>query len=150
MLVNCQTTVAYRAIRSLHFPHMWVRHTERNVGPSYLGFPFPIGPPPSYGSLHGHSYLTFPSLAGPPHSELHYSASHVGPPHCEKCGLSHLRFPFPVGPPPSSCQQWDLTFLSTVAFRATKIPTTLRVDVLAAIRATKNLEDIMLPINYWN
>ena len=22
---------------------------------------------------------------GPPHSELHYSLSHVGPQHCEKC-----------------------------------------------------------------
>ena len=30
----------------------------------------------------------------------------------------------------------------TVAFRATKIPTTLRVDVPVAIRATKNLEGI--------
>ena len=46
---------------------------------------------------------------------------------------------------PKSCQQWESTFLSTVAFRATKIPTTLRVDVPVAIRATKNLEDNMLP-----
>ena len=48
---------------------------------------------------------------------------------------------------PKSCQQWESTFLSTVAFRATKIPTTLRVDVPVAIRATKNLEDTMLPSN---
>ena len=47
-----------------------------------------------------------------------------------------------------SCQQWELTFLSTVAYRPTKIPTTLRVDVHVAIRATKNLEDTMLSINY--
>ena len=47
-----------------------------------------------------------------------------------------------------SCQQWELTFLSTVAFRATKIPTTLKADVPVAFRATKNLEDTMLPVNY--
>ena len=34
-----------------------------------------------------------------------------------------------------------MTFLSTVAFRATKIPTTLRTDVPVAFRATKKLED---------
>ena len=41
-----------------------------------------------------------------------------------------------------------MTFLSTVAFRATKLPTTLRADVPVAFGATKNLEDIMLPVNY--
>ena len=46
------------------------------------------------------------------------------------------------------CQQWKLTFLSTVAFRAIKIPTTLRAEVPVAIRSTKNLEDIILPVNY--
>ena len=46
------------------------------------------------------------------------------------------------------CQQWELTFLLTIAFRTTKIPTTLRADVSVSIRATKNLEDTMLPINY--
>ena len=51
----------------------------------------------------------------------------VGPP--------HPGFPFPVGPPASS-------------LTATKIPTTLRFDVLVAIRATRNLEDNMLPVNY--
>ena len=40
--------------------------------------------------------------------------------------------------------------LLTVALRATKIPTTLRADVPVAIRATKNLEDTMLPVNYWS
>ena len=49
---------------------------------------------------------------------------------------------------PKSCQQCELTFLSTVTFRATKIPTTLRVDVPVAIRVTKNLEDTMLPVSY--
>ena len=49
---------------------------------------------------------------------------------------------------PKSCQQWEVTFLSTVAFRATKIPTTLRADVPVAARATKNLEDTVLPVNY--
>ena len=51
---------------------------------------------------------------------------------------------------PKSCQQWELTFVSAVAFRATKILTTLRADVPVAIRATKNLEGAMLPANYRN
>ena len=41
---------------------------------------------------------------------------------------------------PKPCPQWELTFLSTVAFRATKIAATLRTDVPEAFRATKNLE----------
>ena len=68
---------------------------------------------------------------------------------------------------PKSCQHWELNFLSTAAFRATKIlstvgadipvdhsfqsyqiTTALRADVPAAFWATKNLEDTMLPVNY--
>ena len=40
-----------------------------------------------------------------------------------------------------------MTFLVTLAYRATKIQTILRVDVPIAIRATKNLKDTMLPVN---
>ena len=47
-----------------------------------------------------------------------------------------------------SSQEWELTFLPTVAFRATKIQRILRADVPLDIRAIKNLEDIMLPVNY--
>ena len=103
--VNCQTTAAYRAIRSLHFHylrdrhivnyiiplHMWVHRTVRIVGPRHLGFPVPVG-------LHL------------PHSVT-----------------------------------VELTFLSIVDLRATKIPTSLRTDIPVAIRATKNLENTMLP-----
>ena len=72
------------------------------------------------------------SLVGPPRSEFHYSPSRVGPPRSEFhfWWVRHL---------PSSV---------TVAFRATKIPTTLEVDVPVAIRATKNMEGNMLPVNY--
>ena len=49
---------------------------------------------------------------------------------------------------PKSCQQWELTFLCTVAFRTTNISTTFRADVLVAFKATKNLEDTMLPVSY--
>ena len=69
--VNFQITVAYRAIRSLHFHHLWVRHTMndiiphhmwvrntvRNVGLPHLGFPFPVGPPPS--SLCNRSFQSY-------------------------------------------------------------------------------------------
>ena len=58
---NCQTSVAFSAIHSLHFyhlwlrntvkyiipPHMWDRHTVRNVDPPHWGFPFPVGLLPS-------------------------------------------------------------------------------------------------------
>ena len=54
-------TVPYRAIGSLHFPHLWVHHTVnyiilyhmwvchtvRIMGLPHLGFPFLVGPPPS-------------------------------------------------------------------------------------------------------
>ena len=100
--INCQTTLAYRAVRSLHFhylrvrhtvnyiiaPHVWVRHTVRNVGPQHLEFSF--------------------------------------------LWVRHI---------PSSV---------TVVFRATKIQVILRVEVPVAIRATKNLEGTMLPVNYRN
>ena len=103
--VNCQTTIAFRAIVSLHLHHlwvchkvhhivsplMWVRATVRNVGPPYLGFPFPVGLSSFYRSLQGYSYLTLPSLVGPPHSELHCFPSYVDPPHCEKCGSATFR-----------------------------------------------------------
>ena len=36
-------------------PSHVVRHTVRNVGPSHLGFPFPVGPPHSYCNLQGYS-----------------------------------------------------------------------------------------------
>ena len=36
------------------------------------------------------------------------------------------------------------------SFQSYQIPTTLRADVPVAIRATKNLEGTMLPINYRN
>ena len=36
---------------------------------------------------------------------------------------------------PKSCQQCELTFLSTVAFKATKILSTLRADICVAFRA---------------
>ena len=49
---------------------------------------------------------------------------------------------------PKSCQQWELTFLSTVVFRATKILATLRIYVPVAIRAAKKVKDTMFPVNY--
>ena len=132
--VNCQTTIASRAILCLHFhhlwvyhtvhhialPHMWVRHTVRNVSRSHLGFPFPVGLAPSYRSLQGYSYLTFPSLAGPP---LHY----LPPPICGSATLwemwvSHiLDFPF----------RWvrHLPHSVTIAFRPTRILLIVGVDI---------------------
>ena len=43
-----------------------------------------------------------------------------------------------------------MTFLSPVAFRAAKIPTTLTADVSVAFNDTRILEDIMPPANYWS
>ena len=41
---------------------------------------------------------------------------------------------------PKTCQQWELTFLSNVAFWAAKIPTTFRAEFPVAFRATLSLE----------
>ena len=49
---------------------------------------------------------------------------------------------------PKSCQQWELTSLLIVVFRATKIPTTLRADFPVAFRATKNLQETMLLVKF--
>ena len=48
------------------------------------------------------------------------------------------------------CQQWKVTFLSTKVFRATKFLPTFRANISVAFRATKHLEDTMLPVNYWS
>ena len=71
-LILCQLPeIVFRAILSLHFhplwvchtvnhiapPHMWPHHTMRNVDPPHLGFPFPVGPPPS--SLCNHSFQSY-------------------------------------------------------------------------------------------
>ena len=98
--INCQTTVDYRGIRSLYFHHLSDPHTA--------------------------NYIIPPSYADPPHWEK---------------WVRHIwNFPF----------RWvcHLPSSLTVAFRATKIPTNLRVDVPVAIRAAKNLENTMLPVNY--
>ena len=64
-------TVAYMAIRSLHFPHLWAhhrvnyivlphmwdRHTVRIVGPPQLRFLFSVGQPSS--SLCNHSFQSY-------------------------------------------------------------------------------------------
>ena len=119
--VNCQTTISFKVILSLHFHHLWVCHivhhivppqmrvfhTVRNVGQPHSGFSFPVGPPPSYCSLQSYA---FPSLVGTSRSEFHYSPSHVGPSHWEMW-VCHL---------PQSV---------TIAFRAIRILSTVGVDI---------------------
>ena len=34
--INCQTTIAFRAIRSLHFYHLWVHHTVNHIFPLHM------------------------------------------------------------------------------------------------------------------
>ena len=100
-LILCQTTIAFRAIRSLHFhhlwvcytvhhivpPHMWVRHTVRNVDPLHLRFPFPVGSSPS--SLCNRSFQSYRN--------------------------------------PVNSGSWH--FLSTIAFWVTKFLSTVGVDI---------------------
>ena len=82
---------------------------------------------------------------------VRHTVRNVGPP--------YLTFAFPLAPPPVSlCNRSFQSYQNpvkvgvdssvNVAFRATKIPTTLRADVPVAITATKNLEGTMLPVNY--
>ena len=96
--VNCQTTVAHRAIRSFHSHHLWVHHTV--------------------------NYII------PPHMWVHHTVRNMGPPHSGG-SASFITVSPSLTKLLESCQQWKLTFLSTVAFRA-----------------TKNLEDSMFPVNY--
>ena len=137
--VNCRTTTSYRAIRSLHFHHlwdrhivnyiiplhMWVHHTVRIVGPRHLGFPVPVGLPPS--SLCNRRVdisvdRRFKSYQNPNIFKNWHSCSYQS---YQKSGKHYASRFLKL---PSSCQQWELTFLSIVAFRATKISTTLRAD----------------------
>ena len=83
----------------------------------------------------------------PPHMWVCHTVRNVGLPHSDE-SATFITLSSYLSPLLESCQQWKLTFLLTVAFRATKLLTTLTVDVPVAIRATKNLEDTMLPINY--
>ena len=41
-----------------------------------------------------------------------------------------------------------MTFLSTVAFKATKILRTLRADILLAVKPAEYLKEAILPANY--
>ena len=100
--VNCQTTVAFRVIHSFHFLDLWVCHAV--------------------------NYIISPQ---------------VRIRHFEKGGSSTFSISFSSGSTtlftlwpylselPKSCQERELTFLSTVGFRATKFLWTVRVDIPA-------------------
>ena len=49
----------------------------------------------------------------------------------EATGMSTLKVILEL---PKSCQQWELTLLLTIAFKAIKITITLRVDIPVAFR----------------
>ena len=51
--------------------------------------------------------------------------------------------------PPNSCQQWELIFLLTLVFRATKILSTLRAPIQVVFRVTEHMENAMLPVAFW-
>ena len=84
--VTCQTTIAYRAIHSFHFHHLWVRHTVNYIIPPYMW--------------------------------VCHTVRNVGPPHSG--GSATITLSPYLSELPESCQQWQLAFLSTVAFRANK------------------------------
>ena len=83
-------------------------------------------------SLHFHHlWVRYPvNYIIPPHMWVRHTVRNVGPAHL---GFSFFRW---VRHLPSSI---------TVAFRATKIPTTLRADVAVAIRATKTWKALCFP-----
>ena len=70
-------------------------------------------------SFQSYSRLSFSSLAALPRSELHYSPSHVGPPHIEECESATF----------SIFWVCHLLHSVTIAFRATKILTTVGVNI---------------------
>ena len=121
-------------------PHLWVNHTIRNVGLPHLAFYFLVGPPPSslcnrrfrvyqnpanFKSLHQlhvqqlsellntletPAQLRFDNVAFRSYQNSFNTGSYY---HFCRLQLSEL---------PISCQQWELTFMSTVAFSATYNP----------------------------
>ena len=129
---------------------MWVRHTMRNVGPPQLGFSFPVGPPSSFlinrsfqSYQNPDNFKSWRSLFH--HLWVRHTVNYIIPPHV---WVRHTVRN--VSPPEDFSFRWvrHLPSSVTVAFRASKIPTSLRVDVFVAIRTTKTLEGTMLPVNY--
>ena len=152
--IKCQITVAYRAIHSLHFhhlwahhtvnyifpPHMWVRHTVRNVGLSHLGFSFPVGLPPSSVTVAFRATKISTTL------RVNIPVAKRATKNLEDTMLSlnYRSWQRSFSKLPNSCQQWELTFLSTVAFRATKILTILWADVHFSITCASTTQWITL------
>ena len=77
------------------------------------------------------------------------SPSHVNSPLCEKCGSAHLAFSFSAGTATffttKILPRVGLDFLSTMAFRAAKILSTLRADIPVAFISTKHLKTLCFP-----
>ena len=147
--VNCQATVAYRAICNLHFHHLWVRHTVnyiipprmwvchtvRNVGPQHLGFSFLVGPPPFLCKRSFQSYQNSTTLRDDVSEVIRVTKNLEG----TMLPVNYWSWQRSFSELPKTCQQWELTFLLTVAFWATKMPTTFRAEFPVAFRATLEL-----------
>ena len=157
--INCQTTGAYRAIRSLHFHHLWVRHTVNYIIPPHMHVRHTV----RMWVCHIRDFLFQWVHHLPPSVTVACRATKIPTTLRDDVpvairvtknledtmlSVSYRSWQRSFSKITKPCQQWELTFLSTVVFRATKILRTLRVDVPVAIRATKNLEDTMLPVNY--
>ena len=103
--VNWHTTVAllhlwfHHIVNYIISTHMWDRYTVRNAGLPFLAFSSPVGLLPS--SLCNRNFQSYRNIVN--------SGS------WDSCQLQLWKLP-------KSCQQWELTFLSTALFRATNIP----------------------------
>ena len=91
-------------------------------------------------SFQSYSQLSFPSLAVPPHSELHYSALDPMLPINYQSSQSSFQSHLKPGRRYASRQLSELT---TVAFRATKILSTVRVD----IAVDRSFQSYQNPVN---
>ena len=100
---------------------MCVRHIVRNVGPPHLGFSFPVGPPPSF--LCSRS---FQSYQNPDNFKSWHSCSYQ----------SYQK-------PKRHCFASTIA-VDNVAFRATKIPSTVGVD----IRVDRSFQSYQDPDNF--
>ena len=151
--INCRATIAWRlkAIRSLYFHHLWVRHTVDTL------FTLTCGPPhcekPESCQQWGLTFMSTVAfratkIATTLRADIPVAFRATESLVYTMLPVNYRNWQLSFSEIPKSCQQWELTFLTPVAFRATKIPTTLRADVPVAFRATKNLKDTMPPVNY--
>ena len=127
--INCRTTIAFRAIHSLYFHHLWVRNTVDTL------FTLKCGSATLWETrILSTVRLTFiptvvfraTKIATTLRADITVAFRATESLVDTTVPVNYRSWQLSFSEKPKSCQQWELTFLTPVAFRATKIPTTGR------------------------